>query len=193
MDERHPCHQFYWSKPGFFASNERKVGRLQLSSRILILSVEKLSEGVKANQLLQGLIFFFFSFTRGRMFMWHRSTTLFSAVHMVSQQNNCRQCFSTLGGAWESTITFFTFNLKASTVEQISRLPKYCLDVYKVQFQKIGTNKSIISVAEQEQTSYLLTLNQEKTQLLRFSLQPVLFHSSIEFPLEKNGTVMKSQ
>lgn len=126
--------------------------------------------------------------------MWHRSTALLSAVHMVSQQNNCRQCFSILGGAWESTITFFTFNLKASTAlaAQISRLAEYYWDVYKVLFQNTGTNKRIISAEEQEQTFYLLTLSQQKNQQLhlqttfsRFSLQPVLFHSSTEFPLEK--------
>lgn len=65
---------------------------------------------------------------------------------MASPQNNCGQCLSILGGAWESTITFFTFNVKASTAltAQISRLAEYCLDVYKVLFQKTGTNKSII-------------------------------------------------
>lgn len=190
MDERHPCHQFYWSKPGFFASNECKVGRLQLSSRILILSMEKLSKGVKANQLLQGLIFFFFF-----LVLQEEECSCDTEVQHYFLQFTWYLSKITAGsvsGSWvelgKAPLLFFTFNLKASTapVAQISRLPEYCLDVYKVQFQKIGTNKSIISVKEQEQTSYLLTSNQEKTQqLLRFSLQPVLFHSSIEFPLEK--------
>lgn len=139
----------------------------------------------------QELKLFFSSFTRG-------STALLSPVHMASQKNNCRRCFSILGGTWESTIAFYTFNLKASKdlTAQISTRPACYLDVYKLLFQKTGTNKRIISVEEQEQSFYLLTLSQKKTKqkpnllhlwatLPRFSLQPVLFRSSIEFPLEK--------
>lgn len=35
---------------------------------------------------------------------------------MVSLQSNCRLYFSILGGAWESTISFFTYNLKDPTI-----------------------------------------------------------------------------
>jgi len=56
-------------------------------------------------------------------------------------------------------MTSFTSNLQALTA-QTSRLAESYLDVYKVLFQKTGTNKSVISVEEQEQTSYLLTSSQ---------------------------------
>lgn len=125
--------------------------------------------------------------------MTQKYSITFCSSHGISA-NNCGQCFAILGGAWESTITFFTFNLKASTAlpAPVSRLAEYYLDVCKVLFQKTGTNTTIISHKEQEQTSYLLTLSQKKQQLLhlqttfpRFSVQPVLFHSSMESPLEK--------
>lgn len=90
---------------------------------------------------------------------------------MVSLQSNCRLYFSILGGAWESTITFFTLNLKDFTIlpAQASRLAEDYSYVYKVLFQKTGTNKNIISVKEQEQ-AFLSTLNEKKKPNFIFKL-----------------------
>lgn len=109
---------------------------------------------------------------------------------MVSLQSNCRLYFSILGGAWESTITFFTLNLKDPRIlaAQTSRLAENYSDVCKVLFQKTSTNKSKISVEEQEQ-ALLSTLSQEKNPTSFLSYLPQISSATFSVALKHRVSI----
>lgn len=156
--------------------------RLLPSSKVLVLSMKKLSKGSSASQ---GFKITFLALQEEE-FSCDTEVALRSAVHMVSQQNNCRQRFLSLGGTWESTITFSHFiwklpqlplNRSAGSPSTICMSVKYCSKRQK-------QIKCIISVQEQGQTFHLLKAIKKTLTSSSSNYSPQIFPATCSVPFK---------